>query len=122
VAAKLYPAVLGPISGVYYLAVKQWRALMLFMFGSTVALLVSLLPFFLIDGAGLLGFLEYHEARGIQIESVAGGVISLGSVYRMTEVDLVFNYGALHLVSPWADTLLPWHTPRLFWRTGCCCL
>ena len=127
VAAKLYPLVVGPLLGVYVFTagraaaptntqpVAVWHplALLRYCLGGAMALAATVLPFFLLAPVGLLGFLEYHEQRGLQIESVAGGAVLLGRLLGLTEASMDFNYGAFHLASPWADALLPILTPLL---------
>ena len=113
VAAKLYPLVLGPIAALDNAVARTWRSLIGLVFGAVLAVAVTVLPFLLLEPAGLLHFLSYHEERGIQIESLAGGIVCLARIFGLTDVDRVFNYGAWHLVSPWATVLLPWLTPLL---------
>lgn len=113
VAAKLYPIVLGPVFGLQYLVLRRWRALGALVAGGAIALALTVLPFWLIDRTGLLAFLTYHEQRGVQLESLAGGVVCLGHMLGFTTVQIEFNYGAMHLASPWSKALLPWLTPLL---------
>src|SRR5262245_12345191 len=83
VAAKLYPAVCLPIFGAYYLVGRNYRALGSLIVGSAVTVAVSLIPFFLLDPGGWLSFIQYHQLRGIQIESLPAGVIALAHVLGM---------------------------------------
>ena len=118
VAAKLYPIVLGPVFGLQYLMLRRWRALGALIVGGALALALTVLPFWLIDRAGLLAFLAYHEQRGVQLESLAGGLICLGHMLGLTTVQIEFNYGAMHLASPWSQVILPWLTPLLLLTYG----
>lgn len=110
VAAKLYPLVLLPVFGLYYLAAGQQRALVRMAIGGALAVLLSLLPFLFAFTAPdkLLGFLSYHQLRGLQLESLPAGAILLAHNLGLTGAKLEFNYGALHLVSPWASAALEW--------------
>jgi uncharacterized membrane protein len=108
VAAKLYPIVLLPIFGAYYLAGKNWPALLRLALGGVAAIAVVLLPFILIAPGPLVSFLRYHELRGLQLESLPAGAIVLAHVVGLTPARLDFNYGALHLVSPLAAAALKW--------------
>src|SRR5207247_1462635 len=99
VAAKLYPIVLLPIFGAYYLAGSDRRALLRLALGSAGALAL----FLLITPTNMLSFLRYHELRGLQVESLPAGAIVLAHTLGMTAARLDFNYGALHLVSPLAN-------------------
>jgi uncharacterized membrane protein len=111
VAAKLYPIVLLPIFGAYYLAGKNRSALLRLALGSAVALAATLLPFVLVAPGPLVSFLQYHQLRGLQVESLPAGVIVLAHVLGMTPAQLAFNYGALHLDSPPAAVVLRWLLP-----------
>lgn len=113
VAAKLYPAVLGPIVVLQFAAERRWRAMAGLVVGGVLALGLTVLPVYLLVGNALLVFLTYHEQRGLQIESVAGGIVALGAKLGWTRAEIVYNFGALHYVSPWADALLPLLTPLL---------
>jgi uncharacterized membrane protein len=108
VAAKLYPAVLLPIFGAYYLAEKDRPALVRLALGSAGALAAALLPFVLIAPGPLLMFLQYHQLRGLQLESLPAGVIVLAHVLGNIPAQLAFNYGALHVDSPPATVVLRW--------------
>jgi uncharacterized membrane protein len=108
VAAKLYPAVLLLVFGAYYLAGKNRPALLHLALGSAGALAATLLPFVLIAPGPLLSFLRYHGLRGLQLESLPAGAIVLAHVLGMTPARLEFNYGALHVASPLADSVLSW--------------
>jgi uncharacterized membrane protein len=108
VAAKLYPIVLLPVVGVYYLAGKDRRALLRLALGSCAAVAIAFLPFLLTAPDALLSFLRYHELRGLQLESLPAGALVLAHVLGMATAKLEFNYGALHLVSPLAFVALKW--------------
>lgn len=113
-AAKLYPVVLLPIVGAYYLASVDWRAVRRLGLGFAGALALVVLPL-LLSGAGgaMMEFLHYHELRGLQLESLPAGLILLAHMAGAARVSLSFNYGALHLVSPLATATLRW-LPLLF--------
>lgn len=113
-AAKLYPVVLLPIVGAYYLASVDWRAVRRLGLGFAGALALVVLPL-LLSGAGgaMMEFLHYHELRGLQLESLPAGLILLAHMAGAARLSLSFNYGALHLVSPLATATLRW-LPLLF--------
>jgi uncharacterized membrane protein len=108
IAAKLYPAALLLVFGAYYLASKNRPALLRLALGCAGALAATLLPFLLIAPGPLLSFLQYHELRGLQLESLPAGAIVLAHVLGMTSAQLAFNYGALHVDSPPAGAVLRW--------------
>jgi hypothetical protein len=107
-AAKLYPIVLLPIFGAHYLASKDYRALRSLLLGSSGAIAMSLLPFVLVAPEAWFSFLEYHRRRGLQIESLPAGALSLAHVLGLTEASIVSGYGGAQLVAPQADLALEW--------------
>jgi uncharacterized membrane protein len=108
VAAKLYPAVLLLVFGAYYLAGKNWPALLRLALGGAGAVAATLLPFILIAPEPLLSFVRYHQLRGLQVESLPAGAIVLAHALGIAQAKLEFNYGALHVASPVAGAVLSW--------------
>lgn len=106
IAAKLYPAILLPIFSLYYLVKREYSAFLRSLIASTVTACLVLLPFALVGSEGFFNFLSYHKLRGIQLETLPAGVILLAHKLGWTEVEVIFNYGAFHLVSPLADSVL----------------
>lgn len=108
IAAKLYPVVLLPIFGAYYFASRKYPSLIKLILGTLGATCIVMLPFALTAGGEMLSFLRYHQLRGLQVESLPAGILCLAHVLQLTKVNLVFNYGAFHLVSPLATPILKW--------------
>lgn len=108
IAAKLYPVVLLPIFSLYYLVKREYLALLRLLLASFVTTGLILLPFSLVGSERFLSFLKYHQHRGLQLESLSSGVILLINKLGGTEVQLINNYGAAHLISPLADNVLKW--------------
>ncbi|MBD2165944.1 DUF2029 domain-containing protein [Calothrix membranacea FACHB-236] len=111
IAAKLYPLVMLPIFAAYYLAHKNYRAILNLFFGALGAITFSCLPFLVIRNINFLSFLSYHKERGIQIESLPAGLITLAHKFGVIEVQTVGNYGSRNIVSPLDESILhalPW--------------
>ena len=110
IAAKLYPAVLLPVLAVYYLVGGQRRDLARLALGCLIVVTLCALPFAALPASISLSFLKYHQMRGLEIGSLPAGVILLMHVLRQMPVSLVFNYGAIHLITSQAArtiSLLP---------------
>ena len=101
VLAKLYPAVLLPA----FVRVSNRRATFWVIFAIPAAAIA-------LAAAGIAGpkqsisFLSYHALRGIQIESVAAGVVYLLHAMHVTSLGLVYNFGAYHLAFPAASMVI----------------
>jgi Glycosyltransferase family 87 len=106
IATKLYPVVLMPIFSIYYLIKRQYRELAYFSLATIATSCLIIIPFILVSYGEFFSFLEYHELRGIQLETLASGLILLASKMGLTNLDVELNYGAFHLISPWANWLL----------------
>jgi hypothetical protein len=110
VTAKIYPAVLVPVFCAFYVAAGNYRALRRLIVGCASAAFAVVAPFALLGFEGFVESLRYHQMRGLQLESVPAGVLLLGDLIGLTEVQVRFDYGAVHLTSPLADravSLLP---------------
>lgn len=108
IAAKLYPVVFIPIFGLYYLASRDWRALLRMVSGCMLAAMLCILPFLFTAQAALFSFVKYHSLRGLQLESLPAGAIVLMHALGLAPAQLAFNYGALHVASPWSGPILAW--------------
>ncbi len=111
VAAKLYPVVIIAAVAVFYLARDDRRALAWLLVGSAGVVALVMLPFLVLAPQQAFSFLTYHEQRGLQLESVAGGLAALTGVLRWTNEQLAFNFGAMHLQSAFATAVLGWLLP-----------
>jgi uncharacterized membrane protein len=111
VAAKLYPAVVLIACALWFASKAEWKSLARLTASATAAIAASTLPFLLLAPHQWMTFLEFHRARGIQIESLTGGIVQLAGALGLTPVKIVFNYGAFHLESPWAGPILQMQMP-----------
>jgi uncharacterized membrane protein len=111
VAAKLYPLVLLPVFTVYFFANKAYRSILHLWLGAIGAIFLSFLPFFIAAQNKIFSFLTYHKERGLQIESLPAGIISLIHKWGFINVESVAGYGSRNIISPFDNvilTLLPW--------------
>ena len=105
IAAKLYPIIFIPIFCFYYLVSRQWRSLGKFLLFTISSIVIIFLPFWFAGGQ-ILSFLNYHQSRGVHIESSFGGLLLLLDMLGLTQIEVVVNFGAFHLKSPLADVTL----------------
>ncbi len=106
IAAKLYPAVLLPVFVIYYFANRDYPSILRLLLGCIGVTVLILLPFMLIDTSGFFSMLRYHQLRGLQIESLPAGIISLAHLLGLTDASMVLNYNAWHIASPLSDVAL----------------
>jgi uncharacterized membrane protein len=110
-AAKIYPVVCVPIILLYYHARGERQALMEFLRGAAVTLLLVGLPFYLAAPEDWLSYLRFNVERSMQIETVSGGALALASQLRGSPVHVQHDYGAYHLYGGPVRlilALLPW--------------
>ncbi|WP_157504635.1 hypothetical protein [Dyadobacter beijingensis] len=100
VAAKLYSIVLVPVFGWYYLFQKEWKKLgwQIAGFVAAAAILAGCIAAMEMNAAS--DFMRYHLLRGIQIESLAGGMLMLLESFGLIELDIAHSFGAIHLITP----------------------
>jgi hypothetical protein len=106
VLAKLYPIVLGPALAIRALARRDLGAARRLGLVAAVVVAVGLLPFVLWAGADALGFLRYQGERGLQLESVAAGLIQLGGVVSGTPPAIATRFNAVEVVDGGAASAL----------------
>jgi hypothetical protein len=75
---------------------------------SAVAPALALLPFLSLDPAAWLPSLGYYGVRGLQIETLPGGLLLLLNLLRVTPVGVTSAFDAYQLVSPLADGVARW--------------
>ncbi|MBH8572307.1 DUF2029 domain-containing protein [Nostocaceae cyanobacterium CENA369] len=111
IAAKLYPIVLLPIFTAYYFAQKSYRAILNLWIGTIGAAILSFLPIAIATGNRVFSFLQYHEERGLQIESLPAGIIVLAHKLGLIDMKIKAAYGSINIVSPLDNlilNILPW--------------
>lgn len=108
IAAKLYAVVLLPVFGLFYLFSRNVRKRLLQLAGivSFLAFILACITLFRMDAAS--DFTRYHLLRGIQIESLAGGVLLLLEQMGLVKLDIAHSFGAMHLTTPVAAEILWW--------------
>lgn len=95
---KIFPIVIAPIFLLLYLRNHQinqiWKGLV--TFGLTCLIILS--PFLFISPASLCNLLNYHAARGIQLESLYSSLLLIGNKMGITAVKLDFSAGSWNVV------------------------
>ena len=105
VATKLYPGFLAPVLLGYYLFGRRWPAAAFFVFGLVIGVGAIFLPAYLVAGPDSLSFLNYQRDRGIEIESVVGGLALLADNVAGIDAHVTFGFGSFEVESPMVDAL-----------------
>jgi uncharacterized membrane protein len=109
IITKLYPLVIAPIFCIYYLVDKNFRAFWRMVLGLALSAII-LIPLFLLKPDWPLTFLSYHQLRGLNIESLSGGILLLTKVLDLTPVEIVHNFGAFHIDEFYSGLVTKWLT------------
>ena len=106
-AAKLYPAFLVPVLLAYYVLGRRLRGAALLLFGSTVTVGAICALLVLLGGSDAFTFLTYQGDRGIEIQSVLGGIFLLAQNLFGIEAAVSFGFGSYEVTSSLGATLAP---------------
>ena len=106
VLAKLYPIVVVPAIAVMWLAQRDLDRTV--RFGAAVAItgLVGMLPFVAVAGSDALFFLEFQAERGLQIESLGGGLVVLFGLVAGQPPPINHHFSSVQVAGPLADAWL----------------
>jgi hypothetical protein len=117
VMAKLYPLALVPALAARWLIPLAPNALSRIVAGMALTVVVVLLPFLALAGRETLSFLSYQAARGLQIESIGGGLVLVAGLVRGETIPIVAPFSAAEVTGGLADAtlvLLPLVTAAAF--------
>lgn len=106
VAAKLYSIVLIPVFGLYYFFNRDFKKMLWLAAGAGCIFAVLLGGVAWVKMEAASDFMHYHLLRGIQIESLAGGILLLLEQTGLIALDVRHSFGAMHLVTPLAGPVL----------------
>jgi len=106
-AAKVFPIVLLPVIGLYFIAGGRWRHSIHVLLGFVAAVCVAWIPIALVAPEALTTFAVRLADRPIQIESVLGGLHLLANLLFGFGIDITRDFGSVNVhargVSPGAD-------------------
>lgn len=103
--AKVYPAFLLPVLVVRHLARGETRAAGRIVSGFLLAVALVMGPVVLIGGRSAFSFIDWQQARGVEIESVVSGVALLAHLVFGAEVATSYGFDSWQIASPIADVL-----------------
>jgi hypothetical protein len=106
VLTKLYPIILAPALAVPWLMPAEGRGLRRLVGALAVTAAVVVSPLVMMAGPATFGFLAYQALRGLQIESLGGGLVLLGGLLRGEPIPIVAPFLAAEVTGPLAEAWL----------------
>ena len=100
VLAKLYPLAAGPALALVWFAPRDDGRLLRFGSATVVTISLGLLPFLAVAGTETFVFLAYQSLRGLQLESIGGGLVLLGGLLSGSHVPTDAPFKALEVMGP----------------------
>jgi len=106
VLAKLYPIAAAPALALAWFALRDDGRLIRFGVATLATIALGIVPFLLVAGKDTLTFLAYQTLRGLQIESVGGGLVILVGLLRGSPIPTSAPYKAIEVMGSGARTWL----------------
>ena len=105
VMAKIFPIVVAPVFAVWLLIKKQYSRLFKGIAVFVGVILLTVIPWLIMDASSLGSFLTYHADRGLHAESTYGSFIILAQHFGWTSVQWDFSFGSFNITSGLSDNL-----------------
>ncbi len=106
VLAKLYPIAVLPALAAGWLAPFDGQRVLRLALAVAATILLGMLPFVALAGPAAFDFLGYQVGRGLQIESIGGGIALLVGLLTGQAPELSYGYSAVQVDGPLAGTIL----------------
>ena len=106
ILAKLYPLAVVPAIAIPWLFPLDVRRLTRYGVALALTLVVVMVPFWLIAGSDAFAFLSYQAERGLQVESIGGGLAVLGGLLAGEPAEINHRFSSVQVGGAFADTWL----------------
>jgi len=106
VMAKLYPIAVVPALAIPWLVPLDTGRVARYGAAVVASIVLVLLPFVALAGTDTFAFLAYQAERGLQVESIGGGIVVLVGLLSGHQVDMSFGFSAVQVAGPLADAWL----------------
>jgi hypothetical protein len=106
ILAKLYPLALVPALALPFLVPFDLGRLVRYGAAIAATVVLGLLPFVAIAGSETFAFLRYQNERGLQIESIGGGLAILQGWLSGAPPELSFGFSAVNVEGEFARAWL----------------
>jgi uncharacterized membrane protein len=105
IIAKIYPVLIVPLFIIFQIKNGQYRELIKGGAVFLTVILVSTVPWLVIDAPGFWHSVSYHLERGLHTESTYGSVLMVGQLLEMSGMTISFSHDSWIIVLPLADRL-----------------
>jgi hypothetical protein len=109
VLAKLYPLAVIPALAIPWLFPVAIGRLTRYVAAVALTILLVMLPFVALAGSDAFAFLAYQAQRGLQVESIGGGLAVLGGLVGGSPVPMSFGFSAVQVEGSFAAAWLAAH-------------
>jgi hypothetical protein len=106
VLAKLFPLAIVPALAIPWLLPLDIPRVVRLGVAVALTILFGMLPFVALAGDDAFAFLRYQSDRGIQVESIGGGLAVLGGLLNAEPVPMSFTFSAVQVEGPFAAAWL----------------
>jgi uncharacterized membrane protein len=97
---KVYPAFLLPVLGGARLLERRWRDVIWMAVAAAIAVAAVIGEGYLVAGSRIFYFLVYQRNRGVEIESITGGIAMWAGAFNGTTTKVFFDFGSMQVQSP----------------------
>lgn len=106
ILAKLYPLAVVPALAIPWLVPLDVRRLTRYGVALALTLALVMLPSWLVAGSNAFAFVTYQAERGLQIESIGGGLAVLGGLLAGQPAELNHRFSSVQVEGSFADAWL----------------
>jgi hypothetical protein len=106
IVTKLFPIAAAPALALAWLGPLDPRGLVRFAATTAVTVVVVMAPFAFFEHGQAFAFLGYQSQRGLQIESIGGGLVLLDGLVTGRPLDTAAPFKALEVLGPLAQAWL----------------
>jgi hypothetical protein len=103
--AKVYPAFLLPVFLVRHVARREGLAAVRMLTGFLLPVAFVMVPLLVMGGRAALYFVDWQQARGVEIESVVSGVALVAHLMFGADAAATHAFNSWQISSPLADAL-----------------
>ncbi|HXT17803.1 MAG TPA: glycosyltransferase family 87 protein [Gemmatimonadaceae bacterium] len=110
ILTKLYPLLLVPVFAMQHVRARAYGLLVRCAIVGTATMVVLASPLLLVAPRNMLGFLDYHAARGVHAESTYGSLLVAASKLHLVAAAIEYNFSSWNMSGHAAAVVKPLST------------